>query len=133
MSGYSIRLLIPKLKTIQNRIKNKNVGYSKEIGGGLSANLIESPPHANVLTTTTIAPLLLPLPSPMKNCTVQEPDKPMGLFFFLIFNNSLFNLYFKIAPKCLDEDYYDEDEDDLGDRLGQNAVLSLIGGILFFL
>lgn len=85
MSGYSIRLLIPKLKTIQNRIKNKNVGYSKEIGGGLSANLIESPPHANVLTTTTIAPLLLPLPSPMKNCTVQEPDKPMGLFFFFNF------------------------------------------------
>lgn len=34
-----------------------------------------------------------------------------------------------ITPKdpCLDPDYYDEDEDDLGDRLGQNAVLSLLG------
>lgn len=36
----------------------------------------------------------------------------------------------------MDPDYYDEDEDDLGDRLGQNAVLSLIGGsdwyVIFF-
>lgn len=93
MSGYAIRLLIPKLKNIQNRIKNKNVGYSKGYASGPSVNLIESPHKADVLITTTTAPLLPP--SPNKNCTQQEPDKQTGsCFFFQIFlSNHLFCLY----------------------------------------
>lgn len=93
MSGYAIRLLIPKLKNIQNRIKNKNVGDSRKIGSAPSVNLIESPHKTDVLITTTSAPLLPPLP--MKNCTQQEPDKQTGSFFYPNFclSNHLFYLY----------------------------------------
>lgn len=72
--------------------------------------LTENPSNTNVISTTPTIPIS------MKNCTQQEPSTQMG-------SSSK-------AP-CLDADYYDEDDDDLGDRLGQNAVLSLLGILLF--